>query len=105
VHRCEALVDTRITGKHIFPRHIITWFDLAKNEQLDMIDYDYIDGNVEFGTIYLNYVEIGKSLEHLATDFDDISVRKRLNLLGIIALTLLLNSMIYQKSLLMKEQI
>lgn len=71
VHRCEALVDTRITGKHIFPRHIITWFDLAKNEQLDIADYDYIDGNVEFGTIYLNYVEIGKSLEHLATDFDD----------------------------------
>ena len=71
VHRCEALVDTRITGKHIFPRHIITWFDLPKNEQLDITDYDYINEKVEFGSIYLNYVEIGKSLEHLATDFDD----------------------------------
>lgn len=71
VHRCEALVDTRITGKHIFPRHVVTWFDLPKKEQLDMSDYEHINEKVKFGSIYLNYVEIGKSLEHLATDFDD----------------------------------
>jgi len=71
VHRCEALVDTRITGKHIFPRHVVTWFDLPKKEQLDISDYDHINEKVEFGSIYLNYVEIGKSLEHLSTDFDD----------------------------------
>lgn len=71
VHRCEALVNSRITGKYVFPRHVVTWFDLPKNEQLDISDYDYFNEKVEFGSVYLNYVEIGKSLEHLATDFDN----------------------------------
>lgn len=71
VHRCESLVNTRITGNYTFPRHVVTWFDLKKHEQFDIADYDYFDEKVEFGSIYINYVEIGKSLEHLSTDFDD----------------------------------
>lgn len=64
VHRCEGVA--RIIGA----RHVVTYFGLPKTDQLELEDYDVFTDQYTAGTVYLNYVEIGKTLENLATDDD-----------------------------------
>lgn len=64
VHRCES-VDR---GAH--PRHVVTWYGLPKTEVLELEDYQLFEPTVQFGTVYLNYVEIGKTFDDLAVDND-----------------------------------
>lgn len=68
VHRCESFVEG--SGRKIMPRHIVTWFAMDRNEKLELDDYKHFTDYYEYGTIYLLYVEIGKTLEDLATDND-----------------------------------
>jgi hypothetical protein len=64
VHRCETI------ARGSQPRHVITWFGLPKTEFLNMTDYMYFDDVWSPGTVFLNYVEIGKTLTDLAFDDD-----------------------------------
>jgi len=68
VHRCESFVEG--SGRKIMPRHIVTWFGMNRNDELELDDYKNFTDYYEYGTIYLLYVEIGKTLEDLATDND-----------------------------------
>ena len=65
VHRCESVAN----GNQ--PRFVCTWYGLPKTHVLDselMSKYGTL--NPGFGTVCLNYCEIGKTLEDLATDKD-----------------------------------
>ena len=64
VHRCESV------QRNANPRHVVTYYGLPKDKVLDRDDYLYFTDKVEFGTAYLNYVEIGKTLEDLSLDND-----------------------------------
>jgi len=65
VHRCESLRTNN-------PRVVCTWFGLPKSKTLT---FDLLNTcgttNLTFGGVYLNYVEIGKTLLDLATDNDN----------------------------------
>ena len=65
VHRCESV------SRGAYPRHVVTWYGLPKTDMLDIEDYEYFTDDCKFGTVYLNYVEIGKTLEDLAHDNDE----------------------------------
>ena len=64
VHRCESISR----GAH--PRHVVTYYGLPKTEILAIEDYALFEPTIQFGTVYLNYVEIGKTLDDLAVDND-----------------------------------
>jgi hypothetical protein len=64
VHRCESVQRSARS------RHVITYYGLPKNKLLDVDDYKLFTDQIKFGTVYLNYVEIGKTLENLAIDND-----------------------------------
>lgn len=64
VHRCESVY------RGANPRHVVTWYGLPKTETLASEDYQWFEPGTKFGTVYLNYVEIGKTLEDLANDND-----------------------------------
>jgi hypothetical protein len=64
VHRCESVMRTDS------PRHVVTYYGLPKTELLDSNDYAHAVHTWDAGTVFLNYVEIGKTLEDLATDED-----------------------------------
>ena len=64
VHRCESV--SRYNNK----RHVVTYYGLPKTEILDDNDYQHFTSDIIFGTVYLNYVEIGKTLEDLTFDND-----------------------------------
>lgn len=64
VHRCESI------ARGARPRHVVTYFGLPKTETLEIDDYQYFESNVKFGTVYINYAEIGKTLHDLMTDND-----------------------------------
>lgn len=68
VHRCEAFVGN--SSRKIMPRHVVTWFEMKREEKLELEDYDQFTDWYKFGTIYIQYVEIGKTLEDLAIDDD-----------------------------------
>lgn len=65
VHRCETVVSGML------PRFVCTWYGMPKTYQLDP-DLQKIHGDyrIKFGTVYLNYCEIGKTVEDLAHDND-----------------------------------
>jgi hypothetical protein len=65
VHRCEATVR----GSR--PRFVCTWYGLPKTKTLtdDMLQYGTL--NPKFGSVCLNYCEIGKTLEDLTQDRDN----------------------------------
>lgn len=65
VHRCESVAR----GAH--PRHVVTWFGLPKTDQLVDEDYRWFEDEWRAGTVFVNYAEIGKTLEHLAVDRDE----------------------------------
>lgn len=64
VHRCESVA--RGNPK----RQVTTWYGLPKTETLDKYEYDLFTDTYRSGTVYLNYVEIGKTFEELAYDND-----------------------------------
>jgi hypothetical protein len=63
VHRCESLRSRR-------PRMVCTWFGMPKIKSLspDLMQYGQL--SPRFGSVCLNYAEIGKTLEDLAHDND-----------------------------------
>ena len=64
VHRCESLGHSR-------PRLVCTWFGMPKIYKLDPdTAIQYGSMTVPFGTVCLNYEEIGKTLEDLDQDQD-----------------------------------
>jgi hypothetical protein len=65
VHRCESATRT------LRPRFVCTWFGLPKTERIatDLIS-TYGQLNPKFGSVCLNYAEIGKTLEDLTQDND-----------------------------------
>lgn len=65
VHRCES------TTRSHRPRFVCTWYGMPKTKTLpyDQI-FKYISLHTRFGTVYLNYAEIGKTLYDFATDND-----------------------------------
>ena len=64
VHRCESIAR----GAHA--RHVVTYFGLPKTQTLDHDDYSYFESQITFGTVYINYAEIGKTLYDLMLDND-----------------------------------
>lgn len=65
VHRCESVA----TGSR--PRFVCTWFGMPKTHCLnDKLQQEHGTLQIKFGTVYLNYCEIGKTLEDLAHDND-----------------------------------
>lgn len=65
VHRAES------ASRNNLPRVVCTWFGMPKDSELtpeQMRRYGRM--SVEFGCVYLNYVEIGKTLEDLSMDDD-----------------------------------
>lgn len=64
VHRCEGLSSRQ-------PRVVCTWFGQPKTHQLPL-DLQASHGQLghDFGGVYLNYVEIGKTARDLAHDDD-----------------------------------
>ena len=65
VHRCETVLQ----GSR--PRFICTWFGMPKIKKLDLDQLtQWGERQIKFGTVYLNYCEIGKTVEDLAHDND-----------------------------------
>lgn len=65
VHRCESVA----AGAQ--PRFVCTWFGMPKIHTLDHeLQRIYGESKIRFGTVYLNYCEIGKTVEDLAYDND-----------------------------------
>lgn len=64
VHRCESV------SRGANPRHVVTYYGLPKTKKLSIEHFDLFTDIFKFGTVYLNYVEIGKTLEDLAIDND-----------------------------------
>jgi hypothetical protein len=65
VHRCESIY------RGARPRFVCTWYGMPKTLHLPqehMLKYGTL--STFFGTVYLNYCEIGKTLEDLTTDRD-----------------------------------
>lgn len=65
VHRCETVY------RSCRPRLVCTWFGMPKTQTIPD-DYFYKYGHLcpGFGSVCINYVEIGKTLEDLALDND-----------------------------------
>ena len=65
VHRCETVLE----GTK--PRFVCTWFGMPKTMKLDPAQLaQWGETQIQFGTVYLNYCEIGKTVEDLAHDND-----------------------------------
>jgi hypothetical protein len=65
VHRCETVLE----GAK--PRFVCTWFGMPKIKKLDPDQLaQWGEKQIQFGTVYLNYCEIGKTVEDLAHDND-----------------------------------
>lgn len=63
VHRCESAVSS-------LPRMVVTYYGLPKVCKLNRTDYGLFTPYIEFGDLYLNYVEIGKTITDLWHDDD-----------------------------------
>jgi hypothetical protein len=66
VHRAES------ASRQSIPRFVCTWYGMPKLSSLtidQMVQYGTTA--TEFGAVYLNYVEIGKTLEDLSVDNDE----------------------------------
>jgi hypothetical protein len=66
VHRCESI------SRGARPRFVCTWYGMPKTLHLPqehMLKYGTL--STLFGTVYLNYCEIGKTLEDLTVDRDN----------------------------------
>ena len=65
VHRCES------TARGNRPRFVCTWYGLPKTETLTDNLLQHGTLNPKFGSVCLNYCEIGKTLEDLTQDRDN----------------------------------
>jgi len=65
VHRCES------AARGNKPRLVLTWYGLPKTRQYTEEDFALITNDFRFGEVYVNYVEIGKTLEDLCVDRDN----------------------------------
>ena len=66
VHRCES------AARGNRPRFVCTWFGMPKTNTLPVeIMHGYGTLNPKFGSVVLNYAEIGKTLEDLTQDRDN----------------------------------
>jgi hypothetical protein len=66
VHRCES------AARGNRPRFVCTWFGMPKTNTLPVeIMHEYGTLNPKFGSVCLNYTEIGKTLEDLTQDCDN----------------------------------
>ena len=66
VHRCETVLE----GAK--PRFVCTWFGMPKIKKLDSDQLaQWGEKQIQFGTVYLNYCEIGKTVEELTHDNDE----------------------------------
>jgi hypothetical protein len=66
VHRCESV------SRGNRPRFVCTWYGLPKTKTLPIeLVQQYGTLNPKFGSVCLNYVEIGKTLEDLTQDNDN----------------------------------
>lgn len=66
VHRCESV------ARGSRPRFVCTWYGLPKTETLtDKLMQEYGTVNPKWGSVCLNYCEIGKTLEDLTKDRDN----------------------------------
>jgi hypothetical protein len=66
VHRCES------TARGNRPRFVCTWFGMPKTEILPVeVMHEFGTLNPKFGSVCLNYAEIGKTLEDLTQDRDN----------------------------------
>ena len=66
VHRCETV------AKELHPRFVCTWYGLPKTHCIDLdLQDQFNEQSIHFGTVYLNYCEIGKTTEDLANDNDE----------------------------------
>jgi len=71
VHRCEAMAEG--TVRKMLPTHLVTYYDMPRGPEartLDLEDYNEFEDFYMFGTVYLLYVEIGKTLQDLSIDDD-----------------------------------
>lgn len=65
VHRAESVSRTN------YPRFVCTWFGMPKREKFSQEEIESSGQlDYEFGGVYVNYVEIGKTLEDLSIDDD-----------------------------------
>lgn len=64
VHCCESV------QRGGYPRHVVTYYGLPKEKTLDADDYKSFAADAKFGTVIINYVEIGKTLQDLMMDND-----------------------------------
>lgn len=64
VHRCESVAR----GNN--PRFVCTWYGMPKTRTLPVDVMNYGTTNPDWGSVCLNYCEIGKTLEDLAWDRD-----------------------------------
>ena len=72
VHRCEAMAEGTI--RKMLPTHLVTYYDMPRGPEhrlLEDADYEHFTDFYEFGTVYLLYVEIGKTLQDMSIDNDD----------------------------------
>jgi hypothetical protein len=66
VHRCES------AARGHRPRFVCTWFGMPKIRTLPVeVMHEFGTLNLKFGSVCLNYAEIGKTLEDLAQDRDN----------------------------------
>lgn len=66
VHRCESV------AAQVRPRFVCTWFGMPKTHCIDLdLQEQFNEQSIQFGTVYLNYCEIGKTTEDLANDNDE----------------------------------
>lgn len=66
VHRCES------TARGNRPRFVCTWFGMPKTKTLPAeVMHEFGTLNPKFGSVCLNYAEIGKTLEDLTQDRDN----------------------------------
>ena len=65
VHRVENVLRGN-------PKRLVTtYFGLPKIDTLEIEDFEYMVCKFNFGDLYLNYVEVGKTLEDLVRDNDE----------------------------------
>jgi hypothetical protein len=65
VHRCESVARSHN------PRFVCTWYGMPKIKKLPVEQIiNHASLHTRFGTVYLNYTEIGKTLTDLAIDND-----------------------------------
>ena len=72
VHRCEAMAEG--TVRKMLPTHLVTYYDQPRGPNirtLEDVDYEHFTDFYEFGTVYLLYTEIGKTLQDMSIDNDD----------------------------------